>query len=103
MPLMKSKSKKAFEHNVRAEMHAGKPQPQSLAIAYSVKRKASKKKMAEGGSISASDEKRPMPNDRHDDASQVRDNSGKKPPQNDSWTSQVTQKQAMSNDVRGKK
>lgn len=48
MPLMHKKSKKAFEHNIKAEMHAGKPQDQSLAIAYSVKRKA-KKKMAEGG------------------------------------------------------
>lgn len=49
MPLMKSKSPKAFEHNLKAEMHAGKPMKQSLAIAYSMKRKA--KKMAEGGQI----------------------------------------------------
>jgi hypothetical protein len=39
MPLMKGKSEKAFKHNVRAEMHAGKPQKQALAIAYSIKRK----------------------------------------------------------------
>lgn len=32
-------------------MHAGKSQPQSLAIAYSVKRKANKHKMAEGGDV----------------------------------------------------
>lgn len=50
MPLIKSKSPKAFEKNLKAEMHAGKPQDQALAIAYSVKRKA-KKKMAEGGHL----------------------------------------------------
>lgn len=48
MPLMKSKSKKAFEHNIKAEMDAGKPQKQALAIAYNVKRHAAKK-MAHGG------------------------------------------------------
>ena len=51
MPLKKSASKKAFSENVSAEMHAGKRQPQSLAIAYSVKRKAGKKKMADGGPV----------------------------------------------------
>jgi len=40
MPLIKSKSKKAFKQNVRTEMRAGKPRKQALAIAYSVKRKA---------------------------------------------------------------
>ena len=40
MPLEKSKSKEAFSHNVSAEMNAGKPQKQAVAIAYSVKRKA---------------------------------------------------------------
>jgi len=50
MPLIKGKSKHAFEHNIKAEMEAGKPQKQSLAIAYSMKRKAAKKKMAMGGS-----------------------------------------------------
>jgi len=49
MPLMHSKSKKAFGSNVRAEMNAGKPQKQALAIAYSVKRKAAHK--AHGGFI----------------------------------------------------
>ncbi len=48
MPLMKRRSKKAFEHNVKAEMHAGKPQDQALAISYSVKRRAKK---ANGGPI----------------------------------------------------
>lgn len=46
MPLHKSASKKAFKENIRTEVHAGKPIKQSVAIAYSVKRKAleSKKK-----------------------------------------------------------
>lgn len=43
MPLKKSSSKKAFEHNVRAEMKSGKPARQAVAIAYSVKREAKKK------------------------------------------------------------
>lgn len=40
MPLVKSKSKKAFKENVRREMKAGKPKKQALAIAYSVKRRS---------------------------------------------------------------
>jgi hypothetical protein len=48
MPLTHSKSKKAFSKNVSAEMHAGKPQDQALAIAYNVKRKAKK---ASGGTV----------------------------------------------------
>lgn len=40
MPLKKSASKKAFGENVAAEMRAGRPQRQALAIAYSVKREA---------------------------------------------------------------
>ena len=38
MPLQKSSSKKAFKENVRAEIKAGKPQKQAVAIAYSVQR-----------------------------------------------------------------
>jgi len=44
MPLVKSKSKKAFESNIRAEIKAGKPPKQAVAIAYSVKRRASGRK-----------------------------------------------------------
>ena len=40
MPLKHSKSEKAFKSNIRAEVHAGKPVKQAVAIAYSVKRKA---------------------------------------------------------------
>lgn len=40
MPLKKSKSKAAFKSNLKAELAAGKPRAQALAISYSVKRKA---------------------------------------------------------------
>ncbi len=56
MPLIKSKSKQAFKKNVETEMkeNPGK-RAQNLAIAYSVKRQAAKKKkmMADGGSVDA--------------------------------------------------
>ena len=44
MPLVKSKSKKAFSTNIKREIEAGKPQKQAVAIAYSVKRNVGKKK-----------------------------------------------------------
>jgi hypothetical protein len=40
MPLVKSKSPEAFRANVKAEMKAGKPVKQAVAIAYSVKNAA---------------------------------------------------------------
>ena len=40
MPLIKSKSKRAFQENVRTEIAAGKPVKQAVAIAYSTKRAA---------------------------------------------------------------
>ena len=40
MPLIKSTSKRAFGKNVSTEMHAGKPQKQAVAIAYSEARAA---------------------------------------------------------------
>ena len=43
MPLIKSKSKKAFSSNVKAEVRAGKPVKQAVAIAYSERRAAKKK------------------------------------------------------------
>jgi len=48
MPLVKSKSPEAFRKNVKAEIKAGKPVAQSVAIAYSVKRAAEKKPMTKG-------------------------------------------------------
>ena len=44
MPLKKSTSKEAFKSNIRAEVNAGKSQAQSVAIAYSVQRRAKGKK-----------------------------------------------------------
>lgn len=44
MPLVKSTSSQAFRKNVKAEIAAGKPQRQAVAIAYSTKRAAEKKK-----------------------------------------------------------
>ncbi len=44
MPLVKSPSKAAFRKNVAAEVKAGKPVKQAVAIAYSTKRQAAKKK-----------------------------------------------------------
>ena len=40
MPLTKSSSKEAFRKNVKAEVNAGKPVKQAVAIAYAVKREA---------------------------------------------------------------
>ena len=44
MPLVKSPSPKAFRENVKAEVKAGKPVKQAVAIAYAVKRGAAPKK-----------------------------------------------------------
>lgn len=41
MPLKKSKSKRAFEENLKTELAAGRPRDQALAIAYSTQRAAS--------------------------------------------------------------
>ena len=43
MPLVKSTSKEAFRKNIKAEVAAGQPVKQSVAIAYAVKREAAKK------------------------------------------------------------
>jgi hypothetical protein len=43
VPLVKLPSKTAFRKNIKAEIGAGKPQKQAVAIAYSVKRQAAKK------------------------------------------------------------
>ena len=47
MSLEKSKTKEAFVGNLKAELRAGKPRVQALAIAYDVKRRA----RAEGGAV----------------------------------------------------
>ena len=42
MPLKKSTSAKAFKENIKAEINAGKPIKQAVAISYAVKREAAK-------------------------------------------------------------
>ena len=41
---MKSKSKEAFQKNIKTEIAAGKPPKQAVAIAYATKREAAKTK-----------------------------------------------------------
>jgi hypothetical protein len=50
MPLIKGKSQNAFSKNVKAEIAAGKPQKQAVAIAYDIQRRAKK---ADGGGLYA--------------------------------------------------
>ena len=40
MPLSKSASKEALQTNILAEIDAGKPTPQAVAIGYSIQRRA---------------------------------------------------------------
>ena len=44
MPLIKGKSEKAFKSNIKAEIAAGKPQKQAVAIALRMAGKSKKKK-----------------------------------------------------------
>ena len=48
MSLKYGTSKKAMSSNIKAEMKAGKPQKQAVAIAYSVKREAQAKRKPKG-------------------------------------------------------
>ena len=48
MPLKKSTSKAAFKSNVSAEVKAGRPVKQAVAIGYAVKREAEKKSTTKG-------------------------------------------------------
>jgi hypothetical protein len=43
MPLVKSTSKQAFQKNISAEVSAGRPVRQAVAIAYATRRDAAKK------------------------------------------------------------
>jgi len=96
MPLIKKPSKQAFEHNIKAEMSAGKPQDQSLAIAYGIKKK-NKKKMASGGEVndSVKTEARPMPSERDNDSKSVGRNSGDKALKDSQWGDDPTVRQAQ--------
>ncbi len=51
MPLKRSTSKAAFKSNVKAEVTAGRPIKQAVAIAYSEKRAAGKPKPKKTGLI----------------------------------------------------
>ena len=44
MPLSTGKSQASFVHNVKAEIAAGKPQKQAVAIAYAQKGRMTKKR-----------------------------------------------------------
>jgi hypothetical protein len=44
MPLIKSQTDEARSENIKREVEAGKPPKQAVAIAYSVQRKAKKKR-----------------------------------------------------------
>ena len=46
MPLIKSMTPKALKANIKAEIEAGKPIKQAVAIGYSVKNEAAKAKKA---------------------------------------------------------
>jgi hypothetical protein len=46
MPLIKSMTPKALKANIKAEIKAGKPAKQAVAIGYAVKRDAEKDKKA---------------------------------------------------------
>jgi len=43
MPLRKGKSDEVLKQNIKAEVAAGKPQKQAVAIAYSKRRESGKK------------------------------------------------------------
>ena len=48
MPLIKDIGKKAFQKNIKAEIAAGKPVKQAVAIAYAVKRSVQSKPAPKG-------------------------------------------------------
>lgn len=64
MPLIQGYSKKTVGKNIKKEMEAGKPQKQAIAIALSVKRKNSPKKMADGGEVKKPEEQMIGPNEQ---------------------------------------
>jgi hypothetical protein len=77
MPLIHSKTPKAFKKNIETEMKHGKPQKQAVAIAYSEKRKAEHHK-AHGGEMCAHGGKLHCNVGCYDDGGQVAQNDGSK-------------------------
>ena len=61
MPLVKSASKEAFRKNVKAEIAAGKPEKQAVAIAYSTQRAASSTQRAASSTQRASNTAKSAP------------------------------------------
>jgi hypothetical protein len=95
---------------LRNQNHHDQPEAHHEAMVESAKRLHNKKlaemksmkkpvlPMAEGGSVK--NEKRPMPNDLHNDSIQAHQNEGRKPLKNSYWTDNSTVKQAQSNNGR---
>lgn len=74
MPLNKSASPAAFKSNLKAELAAGKPKSQSLAIAYRVQRDA-KKRASGGRAVYDDSEGDKARKSRRDDTDTVRGNA----------------------------
>lgn len=66
MPLTEGKSQHAFEENLKTEKAAGKSMKQSLAIAYAVKKRNNKNKMAKGGMVPCYDKGGEVERDEED-------------------------------------
>jgi len=65
---MHKKTPEAFKHNVKAEIEAGKPPKQAVAIAYSEKASAEHKKhLAEGGKVDGCPECEKIPESEAND------------------------------------
>lgn len=91
----------AQEHKDRANdlrnslnnIHPDLKKTREAKIAYH-DQEANRTYHAEGGSVSASNERRPMPNERDNDSHMVSQNSGKKPASQDGWTDRPDIKQS---------
>ena len=71
----------------------------NLGLAYEIRKKNSKKKMAEGGPVSVKAEKRPMPDQESNDKAET-SRVSEHQPKDSSWTDNPTLKQAQMNNGR---